>query len=94
MLVFASLSRESLRSSESAVHCGLTGQGTSKERYVGRRHIKKRKPLYSLTLTSRVKQFPNSDLQIPKTNKRLTKHFNVHEVATLFIMFQVCTLQT
>ena len=41
VLVSASLSREGLRSSESAVHCGLTGQRTSKERYVRRPRIKK-----------------------------------------------------
>ena len=42
VLVFASLSREGLRSSESAVHCRLTGQRTSKERYVRRPRIKKK----------------------------------------------------
>lgn len=69
VLVFASLSRESLRSSESAVDCGLTGQRTSKERYV------QRKPLRSLTLTNRIKQIPNGNLQISRmTNSYKHSH--------------------
>lgn len=53
----------------------------------------KRKPLSSLTLLNRIKQILNGDLQIPKTNK-FKQDFSVHEVATLFIIFQECTLQT
>ena len=86
VLVFASLSREGLRSSESAVHCGLTGQRTSKERYVRRPRIKK-KAFALLNANKQNKQIPNGDLQKTKTNICSTQYLSISEVATLFMIF-------